>query len=341
MVTKCPSKTGYFKIDNLFSEIWTEAQRSLARQNLGISDTIALKWGNIKGTITQQKDLCDYVQNYMQYSNLSGDKIIYSPDKILDYNSDYVKCKNDLYIEEIKTIKEAVDLILYKLFPVAMSNWTIEANNISVTYDIEKGTKQALNLTDLIGTITITLVPGIIEDSVKTITINNTEYPNTQLSIKIPVVVGDVTTQSFIDSTVDKVYTITVTTNSGYKITKSVKASIKINTVQYYFFSSSDVSLIENNLTDFDSSSNFIKSTSPEYVFNCGQAEKYIAVLSPKNITKVETAASLLPDVSSNYFITNGYNKKEVIYRVNNALQTYYLIELIDPQCNYIKIRVS
>lgn len=33
---KCPSPTGFFKVENLFGELWTEAQRTIARKNLGI-----------------------------------------------------------------------------------------------------------------------------------------------------------------------------------------------------------------------------------------------------------------------------------------------------------------
>ena len=34
---KCPSPTGFFKIDNLFGELLTEAHKSIARKNLGIN----------------------------------------------------------------------------------------------------------------------------------------------------------------------------------------------------------------------------------------------------------------------------------------------------------------
>jgi len=33
---KCPSPTGFFKVDNLFGELLTEAHKSIARKNLGI-----------------------------------------------------------------------------------------------------------------------------------------------------------------------------------------------------------------------------------------------------------------------------------------------------------------
>lgn len=60
---KCPSPTGFFKVDNLLSEIWTEAQKSIARKNLGIADDSSLFWGNIKGYIENQKDIKSYINN--------------------------------------------------------------------------------------------------------------------------------------------------------------------------------------------------------------------------------------------------------------------------------------
>lgn len=58
---KCPSPTGFFKVDNLLGEIWTEAQKTIARKNLGISDDNTLFWGNIKGQIENQKDIKQYI----------------------------------------------------------------------------------------------------------------------------------------------------------------------------------------------------------------------------------------------------------------------------------------
>lgn len=60
---KCPSPTGFFKVDNLLGEIWTEAQKSIARKNLGIADDDSLFWGNIKGQIENQKDVKSFINN--------------------------------------------------------------------------------------------------------------------------------------------------------------------------------------------------------------------------------------------------------------------------------------
>jgi len=50
-----------FKINNLFSELTDEVQRAMARYNLGIADAYAMVWGNMQGTLTDQKDLIDYI----------------------------------------------------------------------------------------------------------------------------------------------------------------------------------------------------------------------------------------------------------------------------------------
>lgn len=57
----CPSEDGGFKKDNLFSELTDEYQRAVARINLGIADSYALKWGNITGNLYNQKDLYNFV----------------------------------------------------------------------------------------------------------------------------------------------------------------------------------------------------------------------------------------------------------------------------------------
>ncbi len=46
-----------FKRENLFSELVTEYQRAIARQNLGIADEYSLLWGNISGNSVYSKTL--------------------------------------------------------------------------------------------------------------------------------------------------------------------------------------------------------------------------------------------------------------------------------------------
>ena len=49
----------YLKVGNALSEFITEDLKSKARENLGID----LRWGKIKGDITKQKDLLEYLDN--------------------------------------------------------------------------------------------------------------------------------------------------------------------------------------------------------------------------------------------------------------------------------------
>lgn len=57
----CPSESNGFQKNNLFSELTDEYQRTIARINLGIADSYALKWGNITGNLLNQKDLYTFV----------------------------------------------------------------------------------------------------------------------------------------------------------------------------------------------------------------------------------------------------------------------------------------
>lgn len=58
---------GNFKILNLFSELLTDYQKMVARENLGIADAYVLKWGNITGTLGDQTDLTNYINE--QYTS--------------------------------------------------------------------------------------------------------------------------------------------------------------------------------------------------------------------------------------------------------------------------------
>lgn len=62
----CPDKSGYFSIENLFSELTTDYQRAIIRQNLGIGDSQSLLWGKIQGNLANQEDLCKFVKEIAQ-----------------------------------------------------------------------------------------------------------------------------------------------------------------------------------------------------------------------------------------------------------------------------------
>lgn len=66
----CKDPSGYFTIDNLFSELLTDYQKLLARRNLGIGDDNILKWGSIKGNLVNQTDLTIFVRE--QLANMAN-----------------------------------------------------------------------------------------------------------------------------------------------------------------------------------------------------------------------------------------------------------------------------
>ena len=63
----CANGDDGFQKDNLFSELTDEYQRAVARINLGIADEYALKWGNIKGNLSNQKDLYTFVTDSIAF----------------------------------------------------------------------------------------------------------------------------------------------------------------------------------------------------------------------------------------------------------------------------------
>lgn len=63
----CTGGNDGFQKENLFSELTDEYQRTIARINLGIADEYALKWGNIKGNLSNQKDLYTFVTDSVAF----------------------------------------------------------------------------------------------------------------------------------------------------------------------------------------------------------------------------------------------------------------------------------
>lgn len=63
----CTGSSDGFQKENLFSELTDEYQRTIARINLGIADEYALKWGNIKGNLSNQKDLYTFVTDSIAF----------------------------------------------------------------------------------------------------------------------------------------------------------------------------------------------------------------------------------------------------------------------------------
>ena len=73
--------------DNYLGEYRTALQKAKVRKNLGIADSQSLLWGNINGTIEEQQDLVQYIEQKWKYSS-------------------------DL-VENINTVKEAIDYALF------------------------------------------------------------------------------------------------------------------------------------------------------------------------------------------------------------------------------------
>lgn len=67
----------HFAIDNLFSELSTEAQKQIARKNLGVSDEHTLYWGNIKGHIEDQEDFIDKLQELVHDYGYKAENVIF------------------------------------------------------------------------------------------------------------------------------------------------------------------------------------------------------------------------------------------------------------------------
>lgn len=94
----CPSRYGYFAVDNLFSELTTEMQKQVARDNLGIADQYALHWGNITGHLEDQIDLYNKFNEKVDKGKRAVSQIEYT---------------NDAY-PNIKTLQDALNQLLYK-----------------------------------------------------------------------------------------------------------------------------------------------------------------------------------------------------------------------------------
>lgn len=120
---KCPSPTGFFKIDNLFAELLTEYQKTIARRNLGIADDNSLFWGNIKGLLENQTDLKSFINNRVKketYSQIS--ELLETSEDVLDLIKNLSKWAEDggdiqslamNVSQNTKQIKELQNRVMY------------------------------------------------------------------------------------------------------------------------------------------------------------------------------------------------------------------------------------
>ena len=142
---KCPSPTGFFKVDNLFAELLTEYQKRMARTNLGIPQDNSLFWGNIKGYLDDQKDIKSYI------------------------NSSVVKSVNNYIAEGILEIPEATLELIRSLTEWAQDN---EGGIAALTNNVSSNTNAIKNIQN--STVYLTqeeydklIQEGLIEDHVE------------------------------------------------------------------------------------------------------------------------------------------------------------------------------
>lgn len=119
------------------SEFITELDKALARKNLGIPDKFQLRWGNIEGNLDQQKDLYNVLTKLqqdiddlgLQIGNTLAEEInkikILLETKIskeLSGNQASTQIAyNNLDYPHMKTIKDALDQVLYKDLIITLS----------------------------------------------------------------------------------------------------------------------------------------------------------------------------------------------------------------------------
>lgn len=108
----CRDKSGYFLVDNLFSELVTEYQKLLARRNLGISDDSVLKWGSIKGNLVNQSDLLNFVAE--QLSKTTTDINHITDQKIINALQDLetAKLTTVYYGQSLDTLKFSTSMVI-------------------------------------------------------------------------------------------------------------------------------------------------------------------------------------------------------------------------------------
>ncbi len=92
------SPEDYFVRKNLFSELVSDYQRAIARFNLGIGEEYSLVWGNITGSIANQEDLYELIENYWK-------------DRAEDYNFDIHEFIRDLN----KTLEDFIAEVNFSL----------------------------------------------------------------------------------------------------------------------------------------------------------------------------------------------------------------------------------
>lgn len=374
-----PIADQYLKVDNYFSEYDTHQEQFKARNNLGIEGLAY--WGNIQGYVEDQQDLVQYIRTIstelqqqlskiktaleQQLQQLVKDKIsieisnetqaskqiIYKvKNKDFILNNQYAKAVE--YLGDIKSIDDALAVIMYSLFPVEYVNWKFKIQNTANTdFTFEKGTTITIKGSTTLGTITVQGIPGNranMGDTLEDFRVDNNSIQTggqEEFTYRVNVSASDVlgSILSYKDSTTKtRTYTFSMkTAQVNDPIIDTCTVTVKFITTQYtYFLSSTD--LIQ--LTSFTGDDiRQHKSTTDNHLFNLGSSKQYIYVLSPKKINQVETAAGTTANAASSYMISTGWSQSEVQYTPigGGEVQKYWLMRLDGTQSNYVRIRIS
>lgn len=370
-----PCTEKYLRIDNFLSEYNDLQSQIRVKKNLGINEIVY--WGNIQGDLTNQKDLCDYIKlistpeikldKYLQdlkdLNNKINNKVsieindqtesskqikyqIQNDDIIL--NDDFNKAvTNVLSGKSPESIDDVIRVMMYKIFPIEYKKWSINSTgNISKTYSFEKGTTLNINSNDLIGTITLTAIPGNLKDSA-TLTFDDKIVSNklTQFTCNKQITAGDVLGSNLTyttNTTKTKTYEYKLTTSSNNNPNPGTNdAKIEIKTFQYYYFLSGVEIPTTNSFSGADIA--IYKTFSSTGNYDLGNKKLYLYVLSPKQINQVRTAAGVSENAANQFMVITGWKQKQVKYTPieGGDDQTYYLMWLEGTQSNYVKIEIS
>ncbi len=263
----------------------------------------------------------------------------------------------------IQSVDDAIAVIMHSLFPVEYINWSFNIENTAnKTYSFEKGSTLTVNGNDTVGTITITAIPGNraeLGDEVTEFKVNNQviadktgkeEFTYT-ITVKARDVLGTNLSHTTA-STQNKDYNLSMKTEKvDSSITDTATATIQFSTTQYYFYLSSDTPI---TATSFNGSVinpssgdtlNFKSTSKTSSVYSLGSAKKYLYLLSPKEVTQVETSAATTSAGAQNgtFSITTAWSQKQVTYTpiAGGTNQNYWLVTLDGQQSNYVKIKVT
>lgn len=125
----------YFAIENLFSELTDDYQRSIIRQNLGITSADSMLWGKIEGNLANQKDLYKLVQDLTkQNSNYILDNL----NSELKYWAQHIEDKIESLASNISSFQIVPNHAIPNQLPVDVVvswsyNYPVEAQTINGT----------------------------------------------------------------------------------------------------------------------------------------------------------------------------------------------------------------